>query len=455
MEATTHQRQIKSVPLGRCRWVAHEAKGFVTGRGRSSGTEGKPLFASKWGSFARISPSLRGRDRRGNRNRLHTCRPSRQSQRLIQTHRIGLGRPLPRATHIAHDTALSAKARGRIRSRDSKHSAKLREEEKIKMISPQPDVGCMPDGSVAYMFIDGSKYKDKPTFPSHPRRRGMMVMSVHDMKIYGGENGWMYQGRGKTDPDFIVCPQDFCMDMLNWCPELRAAFHGAIDVHRETTDRKCMIVGDEPSHIYVGNFGVVRPLGQKGILEFSRHKKRLEVEMYNDLVRFTARLEKIVIKYLPRYIHRFMARAKDAVQYTSMRGIDLDSSEEPKYYSSIACGINLVLSMHTDIDAAFCAVVAFKLDYTQGDKERTLVYFTFPGLGSKGMSVQMRHGQVVIFNARQVSNGRIDLLTISSSAIEFDLCLPIFSVPFHLFKEVCGRQGPLCVNVPEELHRVQ
>lgn len=85
--------------------------------------------------------------------------------------------------------------------------------------------------------------------------------------------------------------------------------------------------------IYVGNFGVVRPLGQKGILEFSRHKKRLEVEMYNDLVRFTARLEKIVIKYLPRYIHRFMARAKDAVQYTSMRGIDLDSSEEPKYYS--------------------------------------------------------------------------------------------------------------------------
>lgn len=144
----------------------------------------------------------------------------------------------------------------------------------------------------------------------------------------------------------------------------------------------------------------------RGILKFSCHMKKVPTETYNNLVRFSRRLENVVLRYLPSHVIRHMARAKEAVDYQTMKGIGLDSSEEPQFYSSIACGVNLVLSSHIDpVDFTYCAVFAFKLDYGPRDKEKTLVYFTFPGLGKKGMSVKMWHGQVVIFNAHQVCFG--------------------------------------------------
>ena len=128
---------------------------------------------------------------------------------------------------------------------------------------------------------------------------------------------------------------------------------------------------------------------------------------------------------------RFISAAKEAVPYTTMKGVGIESSEEPKYYSrcvsidryththidecnifstsrilhfSMACGINLVLSSHLDKDFMLCAVVAFKVGYNpRKDRNRILVYFTFPGLGNRGITVKMLHGQVVILNARQVS----------------------------------------------------
>ena len=146
----------------------------------------------------------------------------------------------------------------------------------------------------------------------------------------------------------------------------------------------------------------MRPLGQRGILLYSCHKERVPGETYNNLVRFSARLEAIALAYLPPEVIRFIAAAKDAVPFATMKGIDLDQNEEPKFYCSIACGLNLVLSSHIDDDFMYCVVVAFNMDYTPKNRERTLVYFTFPGLGQRGMAVTMRHGQVVIFNARQV-----------------------------------------------------
>lgn len=68
---------------------------------------------------------------------------------------------------------------------------------------------------------------------------------------------------------------------------------------------------------------------------------------------------------------------------------------------SIACGINLVLSSHIDNDFFYCVVVALNPDYTPQNKDKVLVYFTFPTLGSRGKAVAMKHGQILIFNARQ------------------------------------------------------
>ena len=190
---------------------------------------------------------------------------------------------------------------------------------------------------------------------------------------------------------------------------------------------------------YCGNFGVVRPLGQSGILQFSSHMKKVPNEIYNILVRFAARLEKVVLKYLPSHVIRFMALGKKAVNYPTMKGVGLDSSEEPKFYSSFACGLNLVISSHVDpVDFTYCAVFAFKLDYGPHDIDRPLVHFTFPGLGVKGMSVTMRHGQVVIFNARQVCVCLItcDYIMFAFNVINLD-CL-FYLVSFNLVKVIFG-----------------
>ena len=59
----------------------------------------------------------------------------------------------------------------------------------------------------------------------------------------------------------------------------------------------------------------------------------MPLDLYNNLVRFTARLEDAVLKFLPRKVIRFISAAKEAVPYTTMKGVGIDSSEEPKYYS--------------------------------------------------------------------------------------------------------------------------
>mmetsp|Transcript_9959 Transcript_9959/g.23294 ORF Transcript_9959/g.23294 Transcript_9959/m.23294 type:complete len:425 (-) Transcript_9959:35-1309(-) len=253
-----------------------------------------------------------------------------------------------------------------------------------------------------YVFFDGSPEKSQSTFPLHARP-GNIVRSVHELRVYSEKDGVTYTGCDTEYPDFLMCPQHICLEMLDLDSFPRLPEHAklVIDAQGKSTDRHCLIVSDSPDDLYAGGIGCVVPLGRAGVMQYSRHFKKVPIATYNTFVRLAARMEKIALAHLPSKVVQYISAAKDVAQFKTMKGVGLDSDEEPYFFASIACGINLVLSSHIDNDFFYCVVVALNPDYTPQNKDKVLVYFTFPTLGSRGKAVAMKHGQILIFNARQ------------------------------------------------------
>ena len=75
------------------------------------------------------------------------------------------------------------------------------------IIHPQDDTGRVPENPKVFMFFEGSKKNKPATFPHHAKGINVEVRSIHETSIRGGPGGFIYTGRGKIDPDYILCPQ--------------------------------------------------------------------------------------------------------------------------------------------------------------------------------------------------------------------------------------------------------
>lgn len=136
---------------------------------------------------------------------------------------------------------------------DRQRNEKLRR--KVTVIDPQRDEGTVPQREGDGIFYDGTKDYDPSTFPAHAREahtrkgRTVTVRRINELKIFRGGDGKMYKGSGKDYPDFIVCQQHDCLDMLDLesLGDLIADFQLIIDKHPGTTNRHCMIFGDTKS----------------------------------------------------------------------------------------------------------------------------------------------------------------------------------------------------------------
>ena len=151
-----------------------------------------------------------------------------------------------RAAAVASTTneqQISKKARRRRKSRDNKQYAKHCKD--LFIIHPQDDTGRVPENPKVFMFFEGSKKNKPATFPHHAKGINVEVRSIHETSIRGGPGGFIYTGRGKIDPDYILCPQRACLKILDMksLPGILDAFLMVIKVHPGSTNRHCMIVG--------------------------------------------------------------------------------------------------------------------------------------------------------------------------------------------------------------------